>query len=118
MTVRAGAGQADPGQGAGCGRSIPLPANRRDIAVVVDETDPGRRRLWQQLKKAGGNQLVGINLFDVYQGAGMAGGQEESGHYVPCCEDTQRTLEEKEIAETVDNVVRALVKRVECILRD
>lgn len=33
-------------------------------------------------------------------------------------QDTQRTLEEKEIAETVDNVVRALGEELNASLRD
>lgn len=44
-----------------------FPANRRDIAVVVAENVPAGDVL-AECKKVGANQLVGVNLFDVYRG--------------------------------------------------
>ena len=93
-----------------------FPANRRDIAVVVDVAVLAGDVL-AVIKKVGGNQLVGINLFDVYQGAGMAEDKKSLAISL-VLQDTQRTLEEKEIAETVDNVVRALGEELNASLRD
>jgi phenylalanyl-tRNA synthetase beta chain len=93
-----------------------FPANRRDIAVVVDRQVLAGDVL-AVIKKVGGNQLVGINLFDVYQGAGMAEDKKSLAISL-VLQDTQRTLEEKEIAETVDNVVRALGEELNASLRD
>ncbi|MDU1085742.1 MAG: phenylalanine--tRNA ligase subunit beta, partial [Leclercia adecarboxylata] len=42
-----------------------FPANRRDIAVVVAENVPAADIL-AECKKVGVNQVVGVNLFDVY----------------------------------------------------
>lgn len=93
-----------------------FPANRRDIALVVDRQVLAGDVL-AVIKKVGGNQLVGINLFDVYQGAGMADDKKSLAISLTL-QDTQRTLEEKEIAETVDNVVRALGEELNASLRD
>lgn len=93
-----------------------FPANRRDIAVVVDRQVLAGDVL-AVIKKVGGNQVVGINLFDVYQGAGMAEDKKSLAISL-VLQDTQRTLEEKEIAETVDNVVRALGEELNASLRD
>ncbi|MFM4702490.1 phenylalanine--tRNA ligase subunit beta [Aeromonas bivalvium] len=93
-----------------------FPANRRDIALVVDRQVLAGDVL-AVIKKVGGNQLVGINLFDVYQGAGMAEDKKSLAISLTL-QDTQRTLEEKEIAETVDNVVRALGEELNASLRD
>ncbi|EOU3784079.1 phenylalanine--tRNA ligase subunit beta, partial [Escherichia coli] len=49
------------------------PANRRDIAVVVAENVPAEDIL-AECKKVGVNQVVGVNLFDVYRGKGVAEG--------------------------------------------
>ncbi|SQC92989.1 Phenylalanine--tRNA ligase beta subunit [Cedecea neteri] len=50
-----------------------FPANRRDIAVVVAENVPAADVL-AECKKVGANQVVGVNLFDVYRGKGVADG--------------------------------------------
>ena len=50
-----------------------FPANRRDIAVVVAENVPAADIL-AECKKVGVNQVVGVNLFDVYRGKGVAEG--------------------------------------------
>lgn len=93
-----------------------FPANRRDIAVVVDRQILAGGVL-SVIKKVGGNQVVGINLFDVYQGAGMADDKKSLAISL-VLQDTQRTLEEKEIAETVERVVKALSDELNASLRD
>ncbi len=50
-----------------------FPANRRDIAVVVAENVPAADIL-SECKKVGVNQVVGVNLFDVYRGKECCGG--------------------------------------------
>ena len=49
--------------------------NRRDIAVVVAENVPAEDIL-AECKKVGANQVVGVNLFDVYRGKGVAEGDK------------------------------------------
>ncbi|ELY4155939.1 phenylalanine--tRNA ligase subunit beta [Cronobacter turicensis] len=93
-----------------------FPANRRDIAVVVSENVPAADIL-AECKKVGANQVVGVNLFDVYRGKGVAEGYKSLAISL-ILQDTGRTLEEDEIAATVAKCVTALKERFQASLRD
>lgn len=93
-----------------------FPANRRDIAVVVAENVPAADIL-AECKKVGVNQVVGVNLFDVYRGKGVAEGFKSLAISL-ILQDTSRTLEEEEIAATVAKCVEALKERFRASLRD
>lgn len=93
-----------------------FPANRRDIAVVVAENVPAEDIL-AECKKVGANQVVGVNLFDVYRGKGVAEGDKSLAISL-VLQDTARTLEEEEIAATVAKCVEALKQRFQASLRD
>ncbi|WP_224718067.1 phenylalanine--tRNA ligase subunit beta [Pectobacterium versatile] len=93
-----------------------FPANRRDIAVVVAENVPAGDVL-AECKKVGANQLVGVNLFDVYRGKGVAEGYKSLAISLTL-QDTTRTLAEEEIAATVAECVAALKQRFQASLRD
>ncbi|GKX61872.1 phenylalanine--tRNA ligase subunit beta [Pragia fontium] len=104
-------------------RRVPLatevsrfPANRRDIAIVVAESVPAANVL-ELCKKVGVNQMVGVNLFDVYRGKGVAEGYKSLAISLTL-QDTTRTLEEEEIAATVAECVEALKQRFQASLRD
>lgn len=90
-----------------------FPANRRDIAVVVAENVPAADIL-SECKKVGVNQVVGVNLFDVYRGKGVAEGYKSLAISL-ILQDTSRTLEEEEIAATVAKCVEALKERFRII---
>ena len=93
-----------------------FPANRRDIAIVVDE-EVAAGEVMTLIRKVGGNQLVGLNLFDVYRGKGVEQGKKSLAIALTL-QDNTRTLEEKEIAEMVDTVVSALKSEFNASLRD
>jgi len=93
-----------------------FPANRRDIAVVVNENVPASDVL-AECKKVGANQVVGVNLFDVYRGKGVVEGSKSLAISL-ILQDTGRTLEEEEIAATVARCVEALKERFQASLRD
>ncbi|MGZ9898583.1 phenylalanine--tRNA ligase subunit beta [Shewanella gaetbuli] len=93
-----------------------FPANRRDIAVVVDE-QVSATDVISLIKKVGENQLVGLNLFDVYQGKGVEAGKKSLAIALTL-QDTTRTLEEKDITATIDAVVSALKTEFNASLRD
>lgn len=93
-----------------------FPANRRDIAVVVAD-DVAAADIIAECKKVGANQLVGVNLFDVYRGRGVAEGFKSLAISL-ILQDTARTLEEEEIAATVARCVAALKQRFQSSLRD
>lgn len=93
-----------------------FPANRRDIAIVVAENIPAADVL-AECKKVGANQVVGVNLFDVYRGKGVADGYKSLAISL-ILQDTGRTLEEEEMAATVAKCVEALKERFQASLRD
>ncbi|QLE85242.1 phenylalanine--tRNA ligase subunit beta [Shewanella sp. Scap07] len=93
-----------------------FPANRRDIAIVVDES-VSAGNVVKLIRKVGENQLVGLNLFDVYQGKGVETGKKSLAIALTL-QDNTRTLEEKEIAEMVDKVVSELKSEFNALLRD
>ena len=93
-----------------------FPANNRDIAVVVDETVAAGEVL-ETCRKAGGEKLVGVNLFDVYQGTNLAEGKKSLAISLTI-QDTEKTLEEDEINAVMQAVLAALAKRFNAVLRD
>ena len=93
-----------------------FPANRRDIAVVVSESI-NAADIIAECKKVGVNQLVGVNLFDVYRGKGVEPGFKSLAISLHL-QDSTRTLEEEDIAATVADCVAALKERFQATLRD
>lgn len=105
------------------GQRLPLaaeisrfPSNRRDIALVVAESINAVDIL-NECRKVGGNQLVEVNLFDVYQGKGVAEGQKSLAISL-YLQDVNRTLADDEITVTVAKCVTALKERFNATLRD
>ncbi len=104
-------------------RNLPLakpisryPANRRDIAITVKD-DIMVGDILKFVEKIGVNQLVGLNLFDVYKGSGIEPGYKSLAMTL-ILQDTDKTLEESEIQEAVNTVVSGLEKEFEAALRE
>ncbi|VAY02257.1 Phenylalanine--tRNA ligase beta subunit [Arsenophonus endosymbiont of Aleurodicus dispersus] len=93
-----------------------FPSNRRDIAVLVPE-EVATADVLAECKKVIINNIVSINLFDVYCGKGIAEGYKSLAISL-ILQDTNRTLEEKEITATVDKCVAALKLRFQASLRN
>jgi len=93
-----------------------FPANHRDLAFVVDEQINAGNVL-KFIEKIGGTELVGINLFDVYQGPGVEEGKKSLAIGLILQEAT-RTLEEQEIADRVNKIVEAVSTEFNASLRD
>ncbi|REL26793.1 phenylalanine--tRNA ligase subunit beta [Thalassotalea euphylliae] len=93
-----------------------FPANRRDIAVVVEEQVEANNVL-QLIEKVGGNYLVDLNLFDVYTGKGIEPGFKSLA-IAMTLQDVEKTLEEKDITEVVNRVVDTLKTELNASLRD
>ena len=93
-----------------------FPANNRDLAFVVDKKiDAGK--VLKFIQKIGGTQLVGLNLFDVYEGQGVAEGNKSLAIGL-ILQDTTRTLEEQEIADSVNAIVDAVSQEFNASLRE
>lgn len=93
-----------------------FPANRRDIAVVVEDQVSANNVL-QLIEKVGGNYLVDLNLFDVYRGNGIESGFKSLA-IAMTLQDNDKTLEEKDITDVVDRVVDTLKTELNASLRD
>ena len=93
-----------------------FPANRRDLAVVVKEEIDAKIVL-QLIEKVGGNHLIDLNLFDVYQGQGIEDGYKSLAIAL-VLQDTHKTLEEKDITDVIDRVVDSLQTELNASLRD
>lgn len=92
------------------------PANRRDIAITVkDEISVGA--ILSHVEKIGVNQLVGLNLFDVYKGKGIAPGSKSLALSL-ILQNPEKTLEEAEIQAAVDTVVKELETEFGAALRE
>jgi phenylalanyl-tRNA synthetase beta chain len=93
-----------------------FPANHRDLAFVVKKSiDAGK--VLKFIEKIGGSQLVGLNLFDVYEGQGVTDGNKSLAIGL-ILQDTTRTLEEQEIVDSVNAIVEAVSKEFNASLRD
>jgi phenylalanyl-tRNA synthetase beta chain len=93
-----------------------FPANRRDIAVIVEEKINANNVL-QLIEKVGGNYLVDLNLFDVYRGNGIEEGFKSLA-IAMTLQDCDKTLEEKDINEVVERVVDTLETELNASLRN
>lgn len=93
-----------------------FPSNRRDLAFVVNSS-VNAADLIKCVQKNGTNQLVGVNLFDVYQGKGVPEGKKSVALSLTL-QDKTHTLDEAEIVAIVDDIVAALKSEFDASLRD
>ena len=93
-----------------------FPANRRDLAIIVAENVTADEVL-TVCREAAGAQLTQINLFDVYQGAGIAEGMKSLAISL-ILQDNEKTLSHEEISAVVDTVLSALKEKLNAYLRD
>ena len=93
-----------------------FPANRRDIAILVKQ-DVAVGDIISCIEKIGVNQLVDLNLFDVYTGQGIEAGYKSLAIAL-ILQDNEKTLEDNEIQSAVDSVVAVLKSEFEASLRE
>lgn len=93
-----------------------FPANRRDLALVVADSVPAGE-LIAACKQAGGEKLVQVNLFDVYQGVGVAEGYKSLAISLTV-QDNEKTLEDEEINAVISAVLAEVKQRFNAELRD
>ena len=93
-----------------------FPSNRRDIAIVVDETIAVGDIL-SYIEKFGENQLVGLNLFDIYRGSGIESNKKSLAISL-ILQNVTRTLEDQDIQAIVDKIVFELNNKFGATLRD
>ena len=92
-----------------------FPAVTRDIALLVDD------RLLvgeidKTIKKAGGNLIEKINLFDIYKGKQIPEGKKSIA-YAIVYRDENKTLKDAEVNKVHDKILRALEFKLGAQLR-
>jgi len=92
------------------------PSNRRDIALVVG-ADTVSGDVVATCVQAGGEFLIDASLFDVYVGKGVEDGQKSLAIALTL-QSAERTLEEGDIASSVDAIVTAVSEKFGATLRD
>ncbi|MBI1831368.1 MAG: phenylalanine--tRNA ligase subunit beta [Planctomycetes bacterium] len=92
-----------------------FPAALRDIAVVVDEAIPAEQ-IESEIRKAGGELLSGVRLFDLYRGNQIPPGTKSLA-YALSYQAADRTLTDKEIdkahkkiEDRLKNVLKATIR--------
>ncbi|PWI34043.1 phenylalanine--tRNA ligase subunit beta [Vibrio albus] len=93
-----------------------FPANRRDIAVVVND-NVASGDIINTCLAVGGEFLTDAKLFDVYKGQGVEEGKKSLAIALTL-QSIERTLEDADIAGAVDAIVAAVSEKFDATLRD
>ncbi len=92
------------------------PAISRDLAFVLDE-NINAGDLLKCVKNAAGELLENIEIFDVYQGKGVAEGKKSIALSLSF-RAADRTLVDKEVVEIVENILSAAKSELQATLRE
>lgn len=93
-----------------------FPSNRRDIAVIVDQSVSGADLL-KCVQQAAGELLKQADIFDIYQGEGIDLGRKSVAMGLTL-QDFSRTLTDADIEGVVSKVVATLADQYQASLRD
>lgn len=92
-----------------------FPANRRDIAVVVDE-QISAQAVQDCIRAHGGELLREIHLFDLYRGKGIPVGRKSLAFGL-ILQDFSRTLTDSDVDLIISNIVSGLTQQLSATLR-
>ncbi len=92
-----------------------FPSISRDLALLVKE-EVSHGELEKVIIENGGRFLKAVNLFDVYQGKGIAAG-EKSLAYSLTFENPEATLTDDEINHSFEKITTALNEKLGAIIR-
>ena len=96
--------------------AIRYPEVIKDVAFVVDSS-VSSQKVVDEIKKAGGELLKGVRLFDVYEGENV-GSDEKSLAYSLTFSSCDRTLSEDEVMEVFENIINSVSNNSWARLRD
>lgn len=91
------------------------PAVFQDLAVIVDDTVPAEQ-VHRAIARAGGEMLVGAQIFDVYRGEQIAAGKKSLA-YALTYQKNDGTLTDEEAARIHERIVRQLREELGAELR-
>ncbi|TXR53688.1 phenylalanine--tRNA ligase subunit beta [Reinekea thalattae] len=91
------------------------PSTSRDLAVVVDE-DVSVSGVVDSVKEMAGDDLVSLNLFDIYRGKGIDS-KRKSLAFGLTWQNPSRTLTDDEVNQFMDSIINTLQTRFDASLR-
>jgi phenylalanyl-tRNA synthetase beta chain len=91
------------------------PAVRRDLAVLLERTQPAGEVL-DAIRKIAGQALVSAAIFDRYEGKGITEGRKSVAFRL-VFQRLDRTLQDTEVSQAIDRIVDMLRKRFGAELR-
>ena len=91
------------------------PETRRDLALVADKGITSAEVI-STIRAAAGTLLTKLDLFDVYEGIGLAEGKKSLAIGLTF-QDQSRTLDESEVSSAVDQVLDSLKEKLGIELR-
>lgn len=92
------------------------PEVKKDLAFIVD-MDVTCDSLEKTIKKAGGRLLTNIDVFDIYTGDNL-GNNKKSIAFSVTFSDSSKTLNEDEINNIFNNIIKEVENKNNAILRD
>ncbi|AOR23969.1 phenylalanine--tRNA ligase subunit beta [Clostridium taeniosporum] len=92
-----------------------FPAVTRDIALLVDDSILVQE-IEDCIRKAGGNLVEKVELFDIYKGKQIPDGKKSIAYAIAYRAD--KTLTDKEVNKVHDKILRALEYKLGATLRD
>ena len=92
-----------------------FPNVKKDVAFIVNKDIPSKE-IETVIKKAGGNTLTKIEVFDVYTGENVAE-NEKSIAYSLIFNDSKKTLTEDEVMENFNKIIENVEKKCDAKLR-
>ncbi len=92
-----------------------FPNVKKDVAFVVNK-NMNSKEIEMVIKKAGGNLLTNIEVFDIYTGENV-GENEKSIAYSLTFNDTKKTLTDEEVAEVFDKIIVTVTSKCNAKLR-
>jgi len=92
-----------------------FPTISRDIALVVD-LKISAKELLDEIKKAGKRTLTEVKVFDLFTGESL-GEDKKSLAFKLEFSDPKKTLETKEVEELTNNILKAVEKKYNAVLR-
>lgn len=93
-----------------------FPAVTRDIALLVEDAILVQE-IEETIRKAGGNLVEKVELFDIYKGKQIQEGKKSIA-YAICYRDENKTLKDEEVNKVHEKILRSLEYKLGATLRD
>ena len=99
----------------GVGEHVGIKKEKKDLALIIEDKIPSQE-IAIAIKKAAGNLLKEVEIFDVYTGKGIEEGKKSLA-YSLTFEAQERTLTDEEINTILQKVMEQLEKKYHAEIR-